>query len=144
MVLALRWMFCTDLRIESSICFIVINWLVFTTVVESVYSAVRTDSLYKADCVSFLKVNLRVHTYEYRRLWKLCILTFSVTYRKTTCHQIWKQIITVLTFSAVAKRVAAQSRFQIIKGMLMKIQICWDTGTAIIRREKQQASPKLR
>jgi len=26
-----------------------INWLVFITVVESVYSAVRTDSLYKAD-----------------------------------------------------------------------------------------------
>jgi hypothetical protein len=29
----------------------VINWLVFITVVESVYSAVRTDSLYKADYV---------------------------------------------------------------------------------------------
>jgi hypothetical protein len=33
----------------------VINWLVFITVVESVYSAVRTDSLYKADYVSSLK-----------------------------------------------------------------------------------------
>jgi hypothetical protein len=33
----------------------VINWLVFITVVESVYSAVRTDSLYKADYASFLK-----------------------------------------------------------------------------------------
>ena len=30
----------------------VINWLVFITVVESVYSEVRTDSLYKADYVS--------------------------------------------------------------------------------------------
>jgi len=29
----------------------VINWLVFITVAESVYSAVRTDSLYKADYV---------------------------------------------------------------------------------------------
>jgi hypothetical protein len=29
----------------------VINWLVFITVVESVYSAVRTDSLYKANYV---------------------------------------------------------------------------------------------
>jgi len=29
--------------------------LVFIAVVESVYSAVRTDSLYKADCVSSLK-----------------------------------------------------------------------------------------
>jgi hypothetical protein len=35
----------------------VINWLVFITVVESVYSAVRSDSLYNADYVSFLKVN---------------------------------------------------------------------------------------
>jgi hypothetical protein len=29
----------------------------FITMVENVYSAVRTDSLYKADYVSFLKVN---------------------------------------------------------------------------------------
>jgi len=28
-----------------------VNWLVFITVVESVYSAVRTDCLYKADYV---------------------------------------------------------------------------------------------
>jgi len=33
----------------------VINRLVFITVVESVYSAVRTDSLYKAEYVSSLK-----------------------------------------------------------------------------------------
>jgi hypothetical protein len=33
----------------------VINWLVFITVAESVYSAVRTDCLYKADNVSSLK-----------------------------------------------------------------------------------------
>jgi hypothetical protein len=32
----------------------VINWLVFVTVVESVYSAVGTDSLYKEDYVLFL------------------------------------------------------------------------------------------
>jgi hypothetical protein len=31
--------------------FHIINWLLFITVVESVYSAVRTDSLYKADYV---------------------------------------------------------------------------------------------
>jgi hypothetical protein len=30
----------------------VINWLIFINVVESVYSAVRTDSLYKAEHVS--------------------------------------------------------------------------------------------
>jgi hypothetical protein len=29
----------------------IINWLAFITVVESVYCAVRTDSLYKADYV---------------------------------------------------------------------------------------------
>ena len=33
-----------------------INWLVFITVVESVYSAVRTDSLRKSDYVLSLKV----------------------------------------------------------------------------------------
>jgi len=30
----------------------IMNWLVFITVVESVYSAIRIDSLYKADYVS--------------------------------------------------------------------------------------------
>ena len=33
----------------------IINWLVFITVVESVYCAVRADSLYKADYVSSVK-----------------------------------------------------------------------------------------
>jgi hypothetical protein len=33
----------------------IINWLVFIYVVESVYSAVRTDSYYKADYVWALK-----------------------------------------------------------------------------------------
>ena len=32
-----------------------INWLAFITVVENVYCAVRTDSLYEADYVSSLK-----------------------------------------------------------------------------------------
>jgi hypothetical protein len=50
MVFALRCVFCTDLRTAAfAVC--TINWLVFITVVESVYSAVRTDSLHKADCV---------------------------------------------------------------------------------------------
>ena len=34
----------------------IINWLAYTTVVERVYCAVRTDSLYKADHLSSLKV----------------------------------------------------------------------------------------
>jgi len=33
----------------------IINWLVFITTVESVYSAVWTDSLYRADYVLSLK-----------------------------------------------------------------------------------------
>ena len=47
-------MFCTDIR-TATFALYVINWLVFITVVESVYCAVRTDSLYKADYVSSLK-----------------------------------------------------------------------------------------
>ena len=34
----------------------IINWLAFITVVESAYCAVQTDSLYKAEYVSSLKV----------------------------------------------------------------------------------------
>jgi hypothetical protein len=41
-------LFYTDLRTETFVLYL-INWLVFITVMESVYSAVRTDSLYKAD-----------------------------------------------------------------------------------------------
>ena len=53
-VLALRWVLCTDLRTDSGLCCIC-HWLVFITVVESVYSAVRTGSLNKAVCASSLK-----------------------------------------------------------------------------------------
>jgi len=49
MVLALRSVFCTDLRTNSDFFLYIINWLVFITVVESVYSAVRTGSLNKTD-----------------------------------------------------------------------------------------------
>jgi hypothetical protein len=48
---SLCWAFCVDLRTDSNFSLYIINWLVFKTVVESVYSAVRTDSLYKADYV---------------------------------------------------------------------------------------------
>jgi hypothetical protein len=40
--------FCVDLRTDSDL-------LIFITVMESVYSAVRADSLYEADYVSSLK-----------------------------------------------------------------------------------------
>ena len=56
MVLDLRWVFCTDIRINSEFALYIINWLVFITVVEGVYCAVQADSLYKADYVSSLKV----------------------------------------------------------------------------------------
>ena len=55
MVLVLRWMFSTDLEQTETFALYVINWFFFITVEESVYSAVRTDSLYKADYVSFVK-----------------------------------------------------------------------------------------
>jgi len=51
-VLALRWVFYKDLRTDRDLCFILIG---FYTRGESVYSAVRTDVLYKADYVSSLK-----------------------------------------------------------------------------------------
>ena len=38
----------------------IIDWLVFITVVESVYCAVRADSLYKADYVSSLKGYVKI------------------------------------------------------------------------------------
>jgi hypothetical protein len=50
MVLALRRVFCTYIR-TATFALHVINWLVFITMMESVYSAVRTDALYKADYV---------------------------------------------------------------------------------------------
>ena len=51
MVLALRSVLCATATF--AVC--IINRVVFITVVESVYSAVRTDSLYKADYVWSLK-----------------------------------------------------------------------------------------
>ena len=51
MALALRWVFCTDIRTDSGFALYIFNWLDFIDVVESVYCAVRTDSLYKADYV---------------------------------------------------------------------------------------------
>jgi len=44
MMLALRSVFCTDLRTDSGLCCIR-HWLVFITEMKSVYSAVRTGSL---------------------------------------------------------------------------------------------------
>jgi phage shock protein PspC (stress-responsive transcriptional regulator) len=39
------------LRTDSGFAVYIINWLVLMAALESVYSAVRTDCLYKADCV---------------------------------------------------------------------------------------------
>jgi hypothetical protein len=51
MVLALLCVFGTYLRKTATFALYSINWLDFITVVESVYSAVRTDPLYKAEYV---------------------------------------------------------------------------------------------
>jgi hypothetical protein len=53
MVLALR--FVRIWEQTATFTLYIINWLVFIAVVESVYSAVRTDSLHKADYVSSFK-----------------------------------------------------------------------------------------
>jgi hypothetical protein len=63
MVLALRWVFCTDLRTDSDHALYIIS----ITVVESVYSAVRTDALYKADYVSSLNGKSNVLSLNGRR-----------------------------------------------------------------------------
>jgi hypothetical protein len=49
MVFALPWVFLRISEQTAAFALYVINWLAFITGVESVYSAVRTDSLYKAD-----------------------------------------------------------------------------------------------
>jgi hypothetical protein len=50
MVLALSFVFCTDLETDSDFCFVrFINWFVLITVVGSVYCAVRISSSYTAD-----------------------------------------------------------------------------------------------
>jgi hypothetical protein len=55
MVLALRWVFLRISEQTATFALYIINWLVFITVVKSVYSAVRTDSLYEACYVPSLK-----------------------------------------------------------------------------------------
>jgi hypothetical protein len=52
MVLALHSLFCTDLKKKTAtFALYTIKWLLFIAVVESVYNAVRTDSLYIEDYV---------------------------------------------------------------------------------------------
>ena len=54
MALSLRWVFLRISEQTATFALYSINWLVFITVLGSVYCAVRTDSLYKADYVSSL------------------------------------------------------------------------------------------
>jgi hypothetical protein len=78
MVLTLLWVFVQISEQTAHFAVYVISWLVFITVEESVYSALRTDSLYKADYVSSLKVNdLPVH--------KMCQYPFQRAVRKHFC-----------------------------------------------------------
>ena len=56
MALALRRVFFVRISEQTAtFALYFINWLVFITAVESVYCAVRTDSLYTSDYVSSLK-----------------------------------------------------------------------------------------
>jgi hypothetical protein len=55
MVLALYWVFIRISEQTEAFALYIVNRLVFITVVESVYCAVRTDFLYKAEYVSSLK-----------------------------------------------------------------------------------------
>jgi hypothetical protein len=55
MVLALRWVYVRISEQTAAFALYIINWLVFITLVGSVYSAVRIGSLYKADYVWSLK-----------------------------------------------------------------------------------------
>ena len=55
MVLALLWVFLRISEQTATFALYIIKWLDFITVVESVHSAVRTDSLYRADYVSSFK-----------------------------------------------------------------------------------------
>jgi hypothetical protein len=60
MVLALRQCFVRVSEQTATFALYIIDWLVFITMVESVYCAVQTDSLYKADYVSSLKVQCSI------------------------------------------------------------------------------------
>jgi hypothetical protein len=55
MVLALRLVFCTELRTDSDFFCIRHEVIGFYNLVESVYNAVQTDALYKPDYVSSFK-----------------------------------------------------------------------------------------
>ena len=54
-VLALRWLFVRISEQTATCATYSINWLVFITEMKSVYSAVRTGSLNRAVCASYLK-----------------------------------------------------------------------------------------
>jgi hypothetical protein len=54
---------------DSDFALYIINRLVFITVFESVYSAVRADSLHKADCVEcFVQITEQTATLLYTSL----------------------------------------------------------------------------
>ena len=67
-----------------------INWLVFITVVESVYSAVRTGSLNKAVCASSLKPTGYVmhHQFNIQQLYALPTLYLCVLYLSETKERL--------------------------------------------------------
>jgi len=58
MVITLHLYVCMNLKADSKFALYVINRLIFITEVESVYSAVRTDSLYNAENFVLKGLNL--------------------------------------------------------------------------------------
>jgi len=93
MVLAVRWVFCISEQ-KATFDLYIITWMAFITMVESVYSVVRTDSIHRADYVSSLKVKPQQAT--------CCATTMSRAVDLTTgpWHSLPSQYLTQLPTSS--------------------------------------------
>ena len=75
----------------STFALYIINWLVFITVVECVYCSVRTDSLYTADYVSYLKGYYVMHGMKNKSsmgllwMWQWSTILWDMTFP----HRCW-------------------------------------------------------
>ena len=79
-----------------------INWLVFITVVGSVYCAVRTDCLYKADYVSSLKALI-----DWCMLWRgICSREVGKSfYKPVTWNLSFAGSLVVLRYASSRTRI---------------------------------------
>ena len=80
-----------------------INWLVFITEMESVYSAVRTGSLNKAVCASSLKVNIATTVRSVHTVFMCFVIIWEQTATCATYCINWLVFITEMksVYSAV-------------------------------------------